>query len=257
MIFSAVSRVVSALILTAALLSNSALAEAAQSNTVFPCPEKLTYRIEWRLVTAGTATIQETRGAGHGWDLNLNLQSAGLVSRLYKVLDTYKATTGDRFCGSSAVLDAQEGKKHTVTRLNFNDAQKKVEYNERDLIKNTSTKKEVATPPCTREIMGALAAIRLAPPELGKPLSMPITDGKKLAFVKVDAQAKETLNISGKSYSTIRYEAFLFDNVLYKRKGRLFVWMTDDAGHLPVQLQVHLGFPVGNITIQLEKDEKL
>lgn len=257
MIFSAVSRVVSALILTAALLSNSALAEAAQSNTVFPCPEKLTYRIEWRLVTAGTATIQETRGAGHGWDLNLNLQSAGLVSRLYKVLDTYKATTGDRFCGSSAVLDAQEGKKHTVTRLNFNDAQKKVEYNERDLIKNTSTKKEVATPPCTREIMGALAAIRLAPPELGKPLSMPITDGKKLAFVKVDAQAKETLNINGKSYSTIRYEAFLFDNVLYKRKGRLFVWMTDDAGHLPVQLQVHLGFPVGNITIQLEKDEKL
>lgn len=257
MIFFAVSRVVSALILIAALLSNSTLAEQPQTNSVFPCPEKLTYRIEWRLVTAGTATVQQTRGSGSGWDLNLNLQSAGLVSRLYKVLDTYKAVTADRFCGSSAVLDAQEGKKRIQTHLNFDNAHKKVEYTERDLIKNTTTNKELDTPPCSREILGALAAIRLSPPELGKPMSMPITDGKKVAFVKVSAQAKETLNINGKNYSTIRYEAFLFDNVLYKRKGRLFLWMTEDAGHLPVQLQVHLGFPVGNITIQLEKDEKL
>jgi hypothetical protein len=257
MLSSAVLRLMSALFLTGALLNNNAPAEQPQKAAGFPCPEKLTYRIEWRMVTAGTATVQETRGAGPGWDLNLNLQSAGLVSRLYKVLDTYRATTGERFCGASAVLDAQEGKKHTLTHLNFNNARKKVEYTERDLIKNTTIRKELDTPPCAREILGALTSLRLAPPEPGKPLSMPITDGKKMAFVKVEAQGKEALKINGKSYSTIRYEAFLFDNVLYKRKGRLFVWMADDAGHLPVQLQVHLGFPVGNITVQLEKDEKL
>jgi hypothetical protein len=154
-------------------------------------------------------------------------------------------------------LDAQEGKKHFVTRLNFNRTSKKVEYTEHNVVKNTTTTKELDTPPCTHEILGALAALRLAQPDPGKPLSLPVTDGKKLAFVRVEAQANEALNIEGKKYSTTRYEVFLFDNVLYKRKGRLFLWMTDDPNHLPVQLQVHLGFPIGNITIQLEKDEKL
>ena len=254
---SAGLRLVSALFLTGALLNNSAPAKQPPKDSNFPCPERLTYRIEWRLVTAGSAIIEERRGTGSGWDFNLNLQSAGLVSRLYRVFDTYKAITGDRFCGSSAVLDAQEGKKHLVSRLNFNNARKKVEYTERNLIKNTTTNKELAVPPCTHEILGALAVLRLAPPESGKPISLPITDGKKLAFVKIEAQAKEKLNVEGKNYSTTRYEVFLFDNVLYKRKGRLFLWATDDPNHLPVQLQVHLGFPIGNITIQLEKDEKL
>jgi hypothetical protein len=257
MISSAILRFAGVLFVTGALVSNTAPAEPPQEDPVFPCPEKLTYRIEWRLVTAGSAVLEQRHGAGQGWDLNLNLQSAGLVSRLYKVLDNYKVATGARFCGSSAVLDAQEGKKHTLTQLNFNNSRKKVEYSERNLIKNTTVTNEVDKPPCTYEILGALAALRLAPPDLGKPISLPVTNGKKLAFAKLEAQGKESVNAGGKSYSTVRYEALLFDNVLYKRKGRLFIWLTDAPGHLPVQLQVHLGFPVGNITIQLEKEEKL
>ena len=54
---------------------------------------------------------------------------------------------------------------------------------------------------------------------------------------------------------TIRYEAFLFDNVLYQRKGRLWLWMTDDVSRLPVQIRVRLAFPIGNITLMLDKDE--
>ncbi|HEY7304321.1 MAG TPA: DUF3108 domain-containing protein [Bryobacteraceae bacterium] len=254
---SVILRLAGVLFLTGAPLTNAAPAEAPHEDPVFPCPEKLTYSVEWRLVTAGIAVIEQKRGAGQGWDLNLNLQSAGLVSRLYKVLDTYKVTTGERFCGSSAVLDAQEGKKHTLTQLNFNNSRKKIEYNERNLLKNTTVTNELDKPACTYEVLGALAALRLAPPEPGRPVSLPVTNGKKLAFARLEAQGKESLNVGGKSYSTVRYEAFLFDNVLYRRKGRLFIWLADGAGHLPVQLQVHLGFPVGNITIQLEKEEKL
>jgi hypothetical protein len=257
MIFCGVLRPVRALFLTSFLLNAIAPAEQPQKDPAFPCPERLTYRVEWRMVTAGYAVVQQTRASGRGWDLNLNLTSAGLVSRLYKVLDTYKVTTNEQFCGSSTVLEAQEGKKHTLTQLNFNNARNKVEYSERDLVKNTTAKNELDKPPCAHEVLGALATLRLAPPGPGKSTSVPVTDGKKLAFAKLEAQTKETVNIEGKNYSTVRYEAFLFDNVLYKRKGRLFIWLVDDAGHLPVQFQVHLGFPVGNITVQLEKEEKL
>jgi hypothetical protein len=242
--------------LAGALLNTGVPAQQPEKDAKFPCPERLTYRIEWRLVTAGAATV-ETRGAGQGWDLSLTLQSAGLVSRLYKVFDKYKVVTGDRFCGSSAVLEAQEGKKHTLTRLTFDHSNKKVTYDERDLINGTSTQKELPVPSCTYEVIGALAALRLMPPEAGKSITVPITSGKKLASVRIAGEIKENVNIDGKNYSTVRYEAFLFDNVLYKRKGRLFIWMTDGPEHLPVQLQLHLGFPIGNITIQLDKEEKL
>jgi hypothetical protein len=57
------------------------------------------------------------------------------------------------------------------------------------------------------------------------------------------------------TFKTIRYEAFLFSNVLYRRDGHLYVWLTDDGRKLPVRIQVRLQFAIGTITFQLEKEE--
>ena len=73
---------------------------------------------------------------------------------------------------------------------------------------------------------------------------------------EIEAQANESISVGGKNYSTVRYEAFVFDDVLYKRKGRLLMWMTDDSEHLPVQFRLLLGFPIGTITVQLDKQQK-
>ena len=93
--------------------------------------------------------------------------------------------------------------------------------------------------------------------EPGHSANLPITDGKKMVNARIEAQSREDLTVSGSSYHTIRYEAFLFDNVLYKRKGRMFIWMTDDADHLPVQFRFQLGFPIGTISLELDKHQRL
>jgi Protein of unknown function (DUF3108) len=160
-----------------------------------------------------------------------------------------------QFCGINSDLDSEEGKRHRRTVLSFDGH--KVEYEERDLLKNTSEKAHVDTPPCTYEIAGALASLRLADIAPGKWATLPITDGKRLAYGKIQAQAKENINVDGRNYQTVRYEAFLFDNVLYKRKGRLFIWLTDDAARVPVQFRFQLGFPVGTVTVELEKQQQL
>ena len=92
--------------------------------------------------------------------------------------------------------------------------------------------------------------------EPGKSMTVPITDGKKLASAKIEGQGKDKLTINGASYNTVRYEAYLFDNVLYKRKGRLLVWITEDADRIPVQLRLEMGFPIGNVTVELQKQQK-
>ena len=218
---------------------------------------RLSYRIEWRLVIAGTANLAFTHPGGKGWQIDLDIESAGLVTRLYRVLDKYKVLSNDRFCPATVDLDAQEGKRHTITHLTFDESRHKVSYDERDLVKNASAKRELDVPPCTHEIAGALAALGQMNLQPGNSAYVPVTDGKKVVHAKIEALSKETVNIDGKSYPTIRYEAFLFDNVLYKRKGRLFLWLTDDAERTAVQFRIQLGFPIGTISLELEKQQKL
>ncbi len=223
----------------------------------FPYPSKLTYDVTWRMLTAGNATVELKAPNSNNWNLTLDLASAGLVSRLYRVLDSYKVSMDSHFCGESAVLDGQEGKKRTISRLTLDNHRHKADFEERDLIRNTTEHKEFEIPPCTYEITGALIALRIMNVAPGKTVTLPITDGKKLAYAKVEAQAHENITVSGKNYSTVRYEAFLFDNILYKRKGRMFMWVTDDALRLPVQFRLQMGFPIGSILVELQKEEKL
>jgi uncharacterized protein DUF3108 len=221
----------------------------------FPYPEKATYRIEWRMMTAGAATLQLSRGEGQNWRLQLDLKSVGLVDRMYQVFDSYKLSTNDRFCGVTSALDGHEGKKRFSTRMDFDNARHKLLYVESDLVKNTAEKKEIDISPCTYEVMGALSMLRALKPEPGNTLSLQLTNGKKLVQAKVEAQVRETIHANDKSYSTIRYEALVFNNVVYRRKGRLFMWITDDADRIPVQFRLQMGFPVGTITLELEKHE--
>ena len=233
----------------------SSIAQQHDPPQPFPRSERLEYRIEWRLVTAGTAKI-DLSPIGTNWQTKLALQSAGMVTKLYRVNDSYRALTSDKFCGINATLEAQEGKRHRYSTLSFDNGKRKVEYEERDLVQNKVISKKIDVAPCTHEILGALATLRLNSAEPGKTLMLPVTDGKKSVMARIEAQAKETVKIDGKSYETVRYEAFLFDNVLYQRKGRLWLWVTDDAVRLPVQIRVRLGFPIGNITLTLDKSER-
>jgi uncharacterized protein YcgL (UPF0745 family) len=250
-------RAAGAPILLLMLLNAPGAARQQPDAKSFPFPEKLTYRVEWRMVTAGSAVITVSRSESH-WQTELNLESSGFVSRFLRVVDTYRVVSDERFCGIHSSLEAQEGKRHAITTMTFDNARHKLSYSEQDLVKNTSDKQEqeIDIAPCTHEILGALQALRQLPLEQGKTMTFPITNGKKMVNAKVEARNPEKITVNDKKYSAFRYEAFVFDNVLYRRKGRLFVWITDDAERVPVQLQFQMGFPIGNITLQLEKQEK-
>ncbi|MFL6448573.1 MAG: DUF3108 domain-containing protein [Bryobacteraceae bacterium] len=221
----------------------------------FPFAERLVYRVEWRLITAGTANLDLKSAPDRKWQTSLNIQSAGVLSRVYRVLDTYNVTTDSKFCLLNSDLDAQENKRHVVTRA-WVENSTKLRHEEKDVINNSTVQNELNVPPCTREIAGALASLRLLRLEPGKSINIPITDGKKVVSARIESQARESISFEGKKYETMRYEAFLFDNVLYRRKGRLFVWVTEDAERIPVQIRIQLGFPIGNVTIQLEKQQR-
>ena len=221
-----------------------------------PGRETLNYTVEWRLIPAGTAKLTFTpmsHSAVSASEVRLHLESAGLVSRLFHVSDDYTATLGENLCAQNSFLSAHEGNRSRETRVAYDAQNHKASYIEKDLTKNATATHEVEIPSCVHDVIGGLMVLRTLKLEPGKTAQVPLSDGKKFVQAKVESQRREDLKTELGTLKTIRYEVFIFDNVLYKRSGHLHIWLTDDDRRLPVQLQVRLQFTIGTITFRIEK----
>jgi hypothetical protein len=228
-------------------------APAFKGHEIPPATDKLTYDIEWRLIHAGEVLVETQKSHA-----KVRIESAGLVSSLFKVEDDYSVTYDDPFCAASSRMDAQEGKRHRETMITFDHADGRADYLERDALTNAIIRStHVDTPPCVHDVLGAFLTLRGTPLEPGSAVQLPVTDGRRSASVKVEAQEREEVQTPSGSFKTIRCEAYLLDGVVYSRKGHVFVWFTDDARRLPVQLRLRMQFPVGTVTLQLSKEEHL
>ena len=220
----------------------------------------LGYNVEWRLIDAGKAKLSwnaSTTASQPGPQVRLHLESTGLVSRLFKVDDDYQADLSSEFCVRDTHLAAHEGSRQRETVVHFDPETKKASYLERDTQTHAVVlAKETDIPPCVHDVIGGLFFLRMLNLEPGRSMQVAVSDGKKTVSAKVEAQARESVKVPAGTYKTIRYEAFLFNNVLYRQNGHLYVWLTDDARKLPVRLQVRLHFAIGTITFELEKEEK-
>lgn len=211
----------------------------------------LNFNVEWRLIHAGTAVIE----AGDA-DARVKIDSAGLVSTLFKVDSTYTAHYTQGFCAAGTLLDAKEGKRHRQTTVTFDRDRGWATFTERDLVKNEvrrSAQSEI--PGCVHEVVGAIQTLRGTPLEPGQSTQIPISNGRHTARVRVEAQEREEVSTPAGVFKAIRYEAGLMSGVVYERKGRAFIWLTDDDKRMPVQIRVRLSFPIGTVTLQLQKEE--
>lgn len=234
-----ISRLPLALLFTATALS-------AQS------PVSLSYQVEWRLINAGRTDLSWTPGPT-GYKALLKVFSAGLVSRLFKVNNVYDTQGTADLCAQQVRLQAEEGSRKRETTIRW--TENKSFYKERDLIKNeTILERELDTPACVHDVVGALAKLRsLNSLQPGQSTTLPISDGKKIVMARIEAQEKEKVSTPLGNFSAIRYEAFLFNDILFKRNARLFIWISDDARRLPVQIQVRMRIHIGTVTFTLDK----
>ena len=213
--------------------------------------ERLHYTVEWRLIHAGDATLEFGPSSGA-----LKLESAGMVSTLYKIQDTYRAQFEPGFCAGSSLMDAREGSRHRETTVQFDRNRNWAYLTDKDLDKNSIMgKADVQTPHCVHDVVAGLLQLRRMKIEPGQTVQLPVSNGRKSAAVKVEAQEREQVKTPAGTFKTVRYEINLLNDVVYARQGRVFMWLTDDERRVPVQIRVRTNFPLGTITLQLVKEE--
>ena len=230
----------------------------SQSNSL-PARETFHYNIEWRLFTAGKAKVELTTAPQlrPATQVNLHLESIGIVSKLFRVEDNYTANMSSGYCVQNLQMTTQEGNRQRETKITFDAETRKASYLERDRARNNAIilAQETEIPACVHDVIGGLFFIRTLNLEPGQSAQIPVSDGKKSVMVKVEAQAREDVKTPLGTFKTMRYEVYLFDGVLYKRSAHVNLWISDDRRKLPVQIRVRMTFTIGTINLQLEKYE--
>ena len=224
-----------------------------------PSKELLSYNIEWRLVSAGKVVIEWRLSPFEGqpgWQADARIESVGLVSKLYKVDINSVSKLKQGFCAGYSLTTGREGNRWRETAIMFDSDSRKSIYHERDLSRNSViASQEAPMPPCVHDALGGLFYLRTLELEPGQSVEIPVSDGKRSVMAKVEAQQREELKVPDGTYKTIRWELYLFNNVLYRRPAHLYVWLSDDRRKLPVQIRVRMPITIGTVTLQLARHE--
>ena len=144
-----------------------------------------------------------------------------------------------------------EGRRRKETQIVF-DAQRKLAIlDERDLTRPHDPPKhaESEIPSCVEDVVAAFYYLRNQDMQVGKPLHVAVNDGSRTYDVTLDVQAQETIQTPLGQRAAIRIEPKVFSG-LFKRKGRMLIWFSNDEQHLPLRLRFIIA--VGPITATLK-----
>lgn len=216
-----------------------------------PPDETLVLGVEWRLIRGGIVTIEKWP-----FETAVKLESAGIVSSLMRIHDDYSVHYEDSLCATSAVMESIEGKRHHEANVTYDRVHNHAFFVERDL-DSYKVLKETGTdiPNCVEDVAGAVTKLRGMSLSVGQSVQIPVSDGRKSAQVKITGQEREDIRTPLGVFKAIRYEADLMNGVVYARKGEVWLWLTDDARRLPVQIRLRTTFPISTVTLTLEKEE--
>jgi hypothetical protein len=232
----------------------------AKGGLAYPIGEKFTYVVSWKVFDAGIATLSLVdRFHVQNEDLyriTATVRSTGIVSSLFKVVDFFEShmSVGE-LCSRGIVKNIQEGRRQRTTALSFDNKKRQARMEDIDLNRPELPPRhsESPIPACVQDVVSAFYFVRSQDLKVGETLRFPINDGGKTYDVDVEVQAIESVKTSAGVFQAFRLEPKVFGG-LFRNKGRLFVWLTNDSEKTPVMLKARIA--IGTITASLTKTER-
>ena len=214
----------------------------------FPAKETLTYAVDWRVFPAGT-TVMHLEQQGDEERVTATGDTLGAINLIYRVSDRFQSSFDRRTgCSAGFAKQLQEGRRQVSTDLKFDYAMRKAVLDEKNIVKGTSKHSEAPLGPCVTDLLSAIfypASLTLTP---GQSFRVPVADAMHTVTVTMKVEARETVNTPLATYQTIRVQPTAEAGVV-KARGNIWIWYTDDARHIPVQMRARLFW--GTITFRL------
>jgi hypothetical protein len=219
----------------------------------FPHNQSLHYEAEWRLWKAGAGTLRIEQNGDQEHVIGI-AEAAGAVAVLYRVEDRIESYFDRRsFCSQRILKHSEEGLHKRETNLRFDPVRGKSVLDERNLRNGQTQHKETDSPACVTDVLTGIFYVGAQRLEPGVTHIFPLNDGGRTVDVKAYVEGREEVKTDAGSFHTVRVAVYSDADKL-KGRGKIWIWYTDDAAHLPVQIRSHLFW--GTMTLRLTQVEK-
>jgi len=218
----------------------------------FPQKQTLTYSVDWRVFTAGTAVLH-FEAAGDRERLTATANTVGAINLLFHVSDKFQSTF-DRTRGCTYEFDKQtvEGRRQVNASLRLDYNQGKSVLDEKNQVTGQSKHAETGIPGCLTDLLTGVFYASSQPFEVGKSFVIPLVDAMRVVPVTMKVEGREDVKTPLGTFKTLRVQPTA-DAGVVKNRGNIWIWYTDDERHLPVQMRARLFW--GTITFRLVGNE--
>ncbi len=220
----------------------------------FPVGTTFYYKAEWRLFSAGIATVKMEQDPSGQHRIKATADAIGFVARLFHLHDTFQSMFDPKtFCSAELSKHTEEGLRRRDSKLQFDYGRRKGVFEE--LNPKSGEKKHVENdiPECSTDVLSGVFYAASLPLEPGKTYTFPVNDGGKTVDLETRVEAREQIKTEAGTFNTLRVQPQP-NAVLLKNKGHVWIWYSDDADRIPVQMRGRMGW--GTITIHLTRIER-
>jgi hypothetical protein len=215
--------------------------------------QTLRYEAEYRYVTAGLATLRIER-EGNQEHVVGTADSTGVVALLFSVKDRFNAHfDAHTLCSTKLVKHIEEGSHARDTEITFDYKIGKAVLQEKNLKNGQSKRTENDIPGCVTDVVSGILYVASLPLLPDATYSLPLNDGGKTVTIQAHVEGKEQIKTPAGTFQTIRVGPEGKYSVL-KNRGKITIWYSDDARHLPIQIQARLFW--GTLTVYLASIDK-
>jgi len=223
--------------------------ERAVPNSAFDVGEKLNFIVRYGPVVAGSSTmsipeIKKINGY-ETYKIVTEARSSAFFSAFFKVRDRVESFVDrDGLFSWRFEKHLREGKYQS---------DQYVEYDQVNGWAVSNKKDSMRIPPCVQDILSSFYYVRTQELEVGKSLFIDNHADNKLYPLEVKVHKKERIKVRAGEFDCVVVEPILRATGLFKSKGRLLIWLTDDERKIPVQLKSKI--LIGYITAELKEME--
>jgi len=219
----------------------------------FPDGQKLVYEVEWRLLSAGVASLL-IDSTGQEQHITSTADSIGVVSLLYRVHDHFESYFDPKtFCSSLVTRHVEEGFRRLDTLIRFEYGRRKSVLQQKNLKTGQTKQAENDIPGCATDIVSGIFYLGALPLQNGVTYMFPLNDGGKTVDVEARVEAREEVKTPAGTFQAWRVQPEATTGSL-KDKGHIWIWYSDDAAHTPVQMRARLFW--GTLTFRLQRIER-
>ncbi len=218
----------------------------------FPAKQTLTFTVDWRVFTGGTAVFHLEQ-QGDQLKVTATADTVGAVNMLFPVVDRFQSSMDTKTgCSQGFSKQMQEGRRKISSDLTLRSDRRQAdsggeEPGEGDAEDADDVDSGVRDGLAVCDLLRGFAAAGG-----GAGFSFPLADAMRTVTVTMKVEAKEEIKTPAGTFQTIRVEPTAEEGVV-KNRGNIWIWYTDDARHMPVQIRARLFW--GTITFHLQSVE--